>query len=56
VGTKHKRKRVTIPADCTTATVIHLETGQILSRHNIDPSKDYWRNQDKPRPLRWPEA
>lgn len=54
VGRKHARERVTILVDRTSATVINQETGEILSRHNIDPAKDYWRNQDRS-PGRWPE-
>ncbi|HPU13036.1 MAG TPA: hypothetical protein PLQ19_04500 [Aeromicrobium sp.] len=34
-------------------TVIHLNTGELLSEHNIDPSRNYWRNQLK-EPGRWP--
>ncbi|HEX7001813.1 MAG TPA: integrase core domain-containing protein, partial [Trueperaceae bacterium] len=53
VGIRHKRERVTILVDATTATVVNQETGEILSRHHIDPTKDYWRNQDRS-PGRWP--
>lgn len=53
VGARHKQQRVTILVDHTTATVIQQDTGEILSRHHIDPSKDYWRNQDTS-PGRWP--
>lgn len=53
VGARHKHQRVTILVDHTTATVIQHDTGEILSRHHIDPSKDYWRNQDRS-PGRWP--
>jgi hypothetical protein len=30
-----------------------LGTGEVLSRHLIDPDKTYWRNQNK-EPGRWP--
>ena len=39
--------------DETTATVIHLDTGEILSEHHIDPARSYWRNQQQ-EPGRWP--
>ena len=53
VGAAHARKRVLALADNTTITVIDLETGQVLSTHHIDPTKSYWRNQQKS-PGRWP--
>ncbi len=53
VGYAHPRKRVLAIADDTTVTVIELETGEILSTHLIEPTKNYWRNQNK-RPGRWP--
>ena len=36
-------------------TVIDLETGQVLSTHQIEPDKTYWRNQNK-EPGRWPSS
>jgi hypothetical protein len=53
VGARHKQQRVTILVDHTSATVIQQDTGEILSRHHIDPNRDYWRNQDTS-PGRWP--
>ena len=53
VGAAHARKRVLALADNTTITVIDLETGEVLSTHHIDPTKSYWRNQQKS-PGRWP--
>jgi transposase InsO family protein len=53
IGAGHARKRVLAIADDTTITVIALETGEILSTHHIDPTKTYWRNQQKS-PGRWP--
>jgi transposase InsO family protein len=53
VGTDHAHKRVLAIADETTVTVIELETAQILSTHDIDPAKTYWRNTQRP-PGRWP--
>ena len=54
VGYAHARKRVLAIADDTTVTVIELATGEILSTHDIEPHRNYWRNTQK-RPGRWPE-
>lgn len=53
VGAKHARKRVLALADEHHITVTDLNTGEILSHHLIEPTKTYWRNQDK-EPGRWP--
>ena len=53
IGRRHTGKRILAITDETTATVIHLDTGEILSTHNIDPARGYWRNQLQP-PGRWP--
>jgi len=53
IGAAHARTRVLAIADDTTVTVIELETGEILSTHNIEPTKTYWRNQQRS-PGRWP--
>ena len=42
-------KRVLALIDETTVTVIHLDTGEILSEHHIDPDNSYWRNTKKAR-------
>jgi transposase InsO family protein len=55
VGYAHARKRVLAIADDTTVTVTELETGEILSTHDIDPTKSYWRNTQRA-PGRWPGA
>ena len=52
-GKTHARKRVLAIADDTTVTVTDLSTGELLSVHQIDPDRSYWRNQNKP-PGRWP--
>ena len=54
-GYTHARKRVLAIADDHTVTVIELATGEILSTHNIEPTKNYWRNTQRA-PGRWPEA
>ncbi|HWC33824.1 MAG TPA: IS481 family transposase [Mycobacteriales bacterium] len=53
VGARHRATPVLILLDATTATVTHRTTGEILSRHTIDPGRDYWRNTDR-EPGRWP--
>jgi transposase InsO family protein len=53
IGAAHARKRVLAFADDTQITVADLTTGQVLSRHLIDPNRSYWRNQNK-EPGRWP--
>jgi transposase InsO family protein len=55
VGYAHRGTRVLAIADDTTVTVIHLETGEILSTHDIEPTKSYWRNTQRA-PGRWPGA
>lgn len=53
IGYAHARKRVLAIADDDTVTVIDLETAEVLSTHDINPAKSYWRNTQKP-PGRWP--
>jgi transposase InsO family protein len=53
IGAAHAGKRVLAIADNTTVTVVHLDTGQVLSTHHIEPTKTYWRNTQKA-PGRWP--
>jgi transposase InsO family protein len=53
IGTTHARKRVLALADDHHITVTDLQTGEVLSRHLIQPDKSYWRNQNK-EPGRWP--
>ena len=53
IGAAHARKRVLAFADDTQITVADLTTGEVLSRHLIDPNRSYWRNQNK-EPGRWP--
>ena len=55
IGYAHARKRVLAIADDTTVTVIDLPTGEILSTHDIDPTRTSWRNTPKA-PGRWPGA
>jgi len=53
IGADHRGKRILALVDETTVTVIHLDTGEILSTHQINPNRSYWRNQQQ-EPGRWP--
>jgi transposase InsO family protein len=53
VGARHRGTPVLILLDATNVTVTHRGTGELLSRHTIDPNQAYWRNQDR-EPGRWP--
>jgi transposase InsO family protein len=53
VGAAHARKRVLAFADDHQITVADLTTGEILSIHQIEPDKTYWRNHNR-EPGRWP--
>ena len=53
LGVGYARTRVLAIADDTQVTVIALDTGEILSTHQIQPAKSYWRNTQKD-PGRWP--
>ncbi|GAA4818362.1 integrase core domain-containing protein [Nocardioides caeni] len=53
VGYAHRGTRILAIADDTNVTVINLATGEILSHHDIDPTKHYWRNTQRT-PGRWP--
>ena len=47
VGAHHRGTPVLILIDATTATVTNRTTGEILSEHNIDPTRIYWRTRTK---------
>lgn len=53
IGARNTGKEVLAILDDTTATVIELRTGEILSTHTIDPKRNYWRNTQRS-PGRWP--
>jgi integrase-like protein len=53
VGIEHARKRVLAFADDHQITVADLTTAEVLSTHQIEPHKTYWRNQMR-KPGRWP--
>lgn len=53
IGSAHARKRVMALADEKVVSVVELATGEVLSTHEIDPHRRYWRNQER-EPGRWP--
>jgi len=53
IGAHHRGKRVLALIDETTVTVIHLDTGEILSTNQINADRSYWRNTQNV-PGRWP--
>jgi hypothetical protein len=53
VGYAHRSQPVLLLTDPATITVVHRTTGQILSEHDIDPTKHYWPNKQR-EPGRWP--
>jgi len=53
IGAAHRGKVILAITDTTSVTVIELRTGEILSTHDIDPARAYWRNKQKS-PGRWP--
>jgi transposase InsO family protein len=55
VGTAHAGTRVLAFADDHQITVADLTTGEILSIHQIEPDKTYWRNHNR-EPGRWPSS
>ena len=55
IGAAHRGRRILALLDDTTATVVDLETGEIIATNDIQPDRSYWRNTQKA-PGRWPEA
>jgi len=53
IGSAHARKRVMALADEKVVSIVELATGEVLSTHDIDPARSYWRNRDR-QPGRWP--
>ena len=53
VGIAHRGKEILAVTDTSSVTVIELRTGEVLSVHDIDPARDYWRNKQRS-PGRWP--
>jgi transposase InsO family protein len=53
IGTAHRGKEILAITDTDSVTVIELRTGHVLSTHDIDPARAYWRNKQRS-PGRWP--
>jgi transposase InsO family protein len=53
IGIAHTGKEILAITDTATATVIELRTGEVLSVHDIDPARAYWRDKQRS-PGRWP--
>ena len=53
IGAAHRGKEILALTDTTSVTVIELRTGEVLSAHDIDPARAYWRNKQR-NPGRWP--
>jgi hypothetical protein len=51
IGRAHAGTKVLILITATTITVIAQPTHQLIATHTIDPDRNYWRNQQKPRPM-----
>ena len=50
-GRTHAGTPVLILVTTTTVTVISKTDHQLIASHTIDPDRNYWRNQEKPRPM-----
>ena len=53
VAKEYAGQHVLMLIDRTTVTITVQKTGEILSKHLIEPEKNYWRNQLR-NPGRWP--
>ena len=53
IGAQHRGKRCILIADKHTVTVIHIDTGEVLATNTINPTRTYWRNNER-EPGRWP--
>jgi len=53
IGATHRGKEILAITDTASVTVIELRTGEVLSTHDIDPDRAYWRNKQRS-PGRWP--
>lgn len=54
VGIARGGLKVLLLIDEQSVTVTELDTGEVLSEHDIDDDHNYWRNRMRP-PGRWPE-
>ncbi|NEN08038.1 IS481 family transposase, partial [Diaminobutyricibacter tongyongensis] len=47
VGYEHRGARILAIADEHTVTVVRLDTGEVIATNDIDPTRTYWRNNQK---------
>lgn len=55
VGIAHAKKQVLILIDEEDVIVVHFPTGDVLATNRVDPTRSYWRNQQR-EPGRWPDS
>jgi transposase InsO family protein len=53
IGNTHRGMRILLLIDEESVTVTDLDTGEVLSEHDIDDERNYWRNRLR-EPGRWP--
>jgi hypothetical protein len=53
ISAAHHGREILALTDTASVTVIELRTGKVLSVHDIDPARGYWRNKQQS-PGRWP--
>jgi transposase InsO family protein len=53
VGIARRGREILALIDTETVTVTELRTGEVLSVHDINPARSYWRNKQRS-PGRWP--
>ena len=54
VGNTRRGVKILLLIDEESVTVTDLDTGEVLSEHDIDDARNYWRNRLR-EPGRWPE-
>ena len=48
IGTPHAGTKVLILVTATTVSVVTQHTNKLIASHQIDPDRNYWRNQNGP--------
>ena len=51
IGAVHRCREILAITDVTNVIVIELRTGEVLSAHDTDRTRAYWRNKQR---SRWP--
>ena len=47
IGAAHRGREILAVTDTSSVTVIELRTREVLSAHDIDPARDYWRSKQR---------